>query len=83
MGLVDRLVAPDDVYSEALARRGVRGDRRTRLAAKDAIDGPEVPLDTWRSKRQQFAALFATEDRGIGMTSFVEHGPGKAKFVGR
>ena len=34
-------------------------------------------------ERQQFAALFATEDRGIGMTSFVEHGPGKAKFVGR
>ena len=33
--------------------------------------------------RQQFAALFATEDRGIGMTSFVEHGPGKAAFEGR
>ena len=31
----------------------------------------------------QFAALFATEDRAIGMASFVEHGPGQARFVGR
>ena len=30
-----------------------------------------------------FAALFATEDREIGMRSFLEHGPGKARFVGR
>jgi enoyl-CoA hydratase len=27
--------------------------------------------------------LFATEDRRIGMTSFVENGPGKAEFTGR
>ena len=33
-------------------------------------------------ERQQFAALFATEDRGIGMKSFVENGPGKAEFKG-
>jgi hypothetical protein len=30
-----------------------------------------------------FAALFATKDREIGMTSFVEQGPGKAKFEGQ
>ena len=34
-------------------------------------------------ERVQFAALFATEDRTIGMQSFIEHGPGKATFVGR
>ncbi len=34
-------------------------------------------------ERQAFAALFASEDQEIGMESFVEHGPGKAKFVGR
>ena len=27
--------------------------------------------------------LFATEDRGIGMESFVANGPGKAEFTGR
>ena len=30
-----------------------------------------------------FAGLFATEDRTIGMTSFIENGPGKAKFTGK
>jgi len=30
-----------------------------------------------------FAGLFATEDRSIGMESFVENGPGKAQFKGR
>ena len=48
-------------------------------AAKEAIDrGLEVDLDTGLEiERQQFAALFATEDRAIGMQSFVEDGPGK------
>jgi hypothetical protein len=27
--------------------------------------------------------VFATEDAGIGVASFLEHGPGKASFVGR
>ena len=30
-----------------------------------------------------FAALFDTEDRKIGMSSFRVEGPGKAKFIGR
>jgi enoyl-CoA hydratase/carnithine racemase len=87
MGLVDRVVAPDDVYSEArsLVAPFVAGPAYALRAAKEAIDrGLEVPLDTGLEiERQQFAALFATEDRGIGMTSFVENGPGKAEFVGR
>jgi hypothetical protein len=43
-----------------------------------------VDLDTGLEiERAQFAALFATEDRGVGMASFVEQGPGKAEFRGR
>jgi enoyl-CoA hydratase len=34
-------------------------------------------------ERQAFASLFATEDQKIGMQSFIENGPGKARFVGR
>ena len=34
-------------------------------------------------ERVNFASLFATEDREIGMTSSPEHGPGEADFVGR
>ncbi|MEI7549647.1 MAG: enoyl-CoA hydratase/isomerase family protein, partial [Actinomycetes bacterium] len=32
---------------------------------------------------EAFADLFATEDRAIGMESFIAHGPGKAQFKGR
>ena len=35
-----------------------------------------------RWRRAQFASLFATRDREIGMRSFVENGPGKAVFEG-
>jgi enoyl-CoA hydratase/carnithine racemase len=54
-------------------------------AAKASVDrGLEVDLDTGLSiESQHFAALFGTEDQQIGMTSFVENGPGKATFVGR
>jgi enoyl-CoA hydratase len=87
IGLVDKVVAPDDVYTAAVewAGRFVNGPAYALRAAKEAIDlGLEVDLDTGLAiERQQFTGLFATEDRTIGMTSFVEEGPGKAKFVGR
>ena len=87
IGLVDRVVAPDDVYTEAraLAASLASGPAYALRAAKEAIDrGLEVDLDTGLEiERLQFAGLFATEDRAIGMTSFVEDGPGKATFVGR
>jgi enoyl-CoA hydratase/carnithine racemase len=75
------------VYAEALTWAGqFRGGASLALrAAKEAIDrGLEVDLDTGLEiERQQFAALFATEDRTLGMRSFVERGPGKARFTGR
>ncbi len=87
MGLVDRVVPAADVYTEALAWASrFSGAAAFALeAAKTAIDrGLDVDLETGLEiERQQFAALFATEDRGIGMKSFVEQGPGKAQFVGR
>jgi len=87
IGLVDRVVAPDDVYAEAfaLARQLADGPAYALRAAKEAIDrGLEVDLDTGLEiERVQFAALFATQDRMIGMQSFIEHGPGKAEFVNR
>jgi enoyl-CoA hydratase/carnithine racemase len=87
IGLVDRVVAPDHVYAEAVAWAGQFSKAATYAvrAAKETIDrGLEVDLETGLEiERQQFAALFATEDRAIGMGSFVENGPGRAKFVGR
>jgi hypothetical protein len=34
-------------------------------------------------ERQLFVDVFATEDSQTGVQSFLEHGPGKATFVGR
>ena len=87
IGLVDRVVPADQVYDEAVtwAKQFAGAATYAVRAAKESIDrGVEVDLETGLEiERQQFAALFATEDRGIGMESFVADGPGKARFVGR
>ena len=87
IGLVDEVVAPEDVYAAARRRveRYVGGPAYAIRAAKEAIDrGLEVDLETGLEiERMQFAGLFASRDREIGMASFVEHGPGKAQFEGR
>jgi enoyl-CoA hydratase/carnithine racemase len=87
IGLVDQVVPADDVYAKAVewASQFASGPAYALRAAKEAIDrGLETDLDTGLElERQQFAGLFATEDRSIGMDSFVEHGPGKAEFRGR
>lgn len=87
IGLIDQVVAPGDVYTAAVewAAQFANGPAYALRAAKEAIDrGLETDLDTGLEiERQQFAALFATEDRTVGMESFVENGPGKAQFRGR
>ncbi len=87
IGLVDRVVPAAEVYDAAVAWAGQfsRAASYAVRAAKETIDrGLEVDLETGLEiERQQFAALFATEDRAIGMQSFVEQGPGKAAFVAR
>ena len=87
IGLVDEVVAPEEVYAAARRRveRYVGGPAYAIRAAKEAIDrGLEVDLDTGLEiERMQFAGVFATRDRDIGMASFVELGPGKAQFEGR
>ncbi|MBQ0828082.1 enoyl-CoA hydratase/isomerase family protein [Streptomyces tagetis] len=85
LGLVDRVVAPGEVYEQAhaWAARLAKGPAIALRAAKEAVDaGLETDLDTGLAlERNWFAGLFATEDRERGMRSFVEEGPGKAKFL--
>jgi enoyl-CoA hydratase/carnithine racemase len=85
IGLVDRVVPAAETYATALALAAelANGPAYALRAAKTAIDrGLETDLDTGLEiERQQFAALFATEDRAIGMRSFIEEGPGKAVFL--
>ena len=86
IGLVDVVVPAAQVYPTALAMaaRFAKGPALALAAAKSAIDGG---LDTdlssgLRLESHLFASLFATEDRTIGMTSFIQSGPGKAVFSG-
>ena len=86
IGLVDKVVPDESVLEEATAwaRQFAGAASYAVRAAKESIDrGLEVDLDTGLEiERMQFASLFATEDRTIGMSSFVENGPGKAQFMG-
>ncbi len=87
IGLVDRLAPQAEVYDTAVAwaAQFADGPAYALRAAKEAIDrGLETDLDSGLEiERLHFTGLFATEDRTIGMKSFMESGPGKAKFVGR
>ncbi|MCW2883542.1 MAG: enoyl-CoA hydratase [Streptosporangiaceae bacterium] len=87
IGLVDRVVPDADVYTVAMAWAAsfVSGPALALRAAKQAIDaGLEVGLEAGLEiERLQFAGLFATEDQRLGMKSFLDEGPGKAKFTGR
>lgn len=85
IGLVDRVVPAAEVYAEAhaWAAKLAQGPAIALRAAKESIDtGIETDLETGLAvERNWFAGLFATEDRERGMRSFVEEGPGKAKFI--
>jgi enoyl-CoA hydratase/carnithine racemase len=84
LGLVDRVVPAEEVYAQARAwaERLARGPAYALRAAKEAVDaGLDTDLDTGLTiERTLFAGLFATADRETGMRSFVEDGPGKARF---
>jgi enoyl-CoA hydratase/carnithine racemase len=87
IGLVDRVVPAGDVVEEArrwashlgkgavvaigYAKRAIDGGAGTTLAAGLDLEA------------ELFVESFRTEDAATGVASFLEHGPGKAKFAGR
>ncbi|PJE95997.1 enoyl-CoA hydratase [Streptomyces carminius] len=84
LGLVDEVVPAAEVHerAHAWAARLAAGPAIALRAAKECVDaGLETDIDTGLAiERSWFAGLFATEDRETGMRSFVEEGPGRAKF---
>ncbi|MFF7332684.1 enoyl-CoA hydratase/isomerase family protein [Streptomyces sp. NPDC090306] len=84
IGLVDRVVPAADTLAEAhaWAARLAKGPAIALRAAKESVDtGLETDIETGLAvERGWFASLFATADREEGMRSFVEDGPGKARF---
>ena len=87
IGLVDKVVPDAEVYQAAreMVNRYSGGPAVALRAAKQAIDeGLDVDLDSGLEiERLNFAGLLATEDQRTGMRSFIENGPGKARFAGR
>jgi enoyl-CoA hydratase len=87
IGLVNRVVPKADLIDEVLrfAATLAAGPRLAQAAAKAAIDeGLETTLEEGLAiEAAQFVAVSRTEDADRGIRSFVEHGPGKATFVGR
>jgi enoyl-CoA hydratase/carnithine racemase len=76
MGLVDRVVAADDVLRIAVddARRFAHGPREALAAAKAAfLAAVESPGATGLAfERQRFVELFGSQDQREGMAAFVE-----------
>jgi len=87
IGLVDEVVEPEALFDRAVARAAelAAGAVVAQGMAKHAIDaGLDGPLAAGLDVEQRlFADVFATEDAGTGVASFLKHGPGKADFRGR
>lgn len=82
LGLVDQVVAPDDVLGAAIewARRFADGPARALAAAKAVFEaGPHGP----ERARTEWAQLFTTADQRLGTRSYLRDGPGSAVFTGR
>jgi enoyl-CoA hydratase len=86
IGLVDRVVPDHEVIDTARhwARQFASGAVVAMGLAKRAIDrGLDGSLaDGLDVEADAFVEVFGTQDAKLGVQSFLEHGPGKAKFTG-
>jgi enoyl-CoA hydratase len=87
IGLADRVVASAAVLEEAvgLAAQLAGGARVAQATAKRLIDAAALtPLaEGLEHESAAFVSVFATDDARIGVDSFLENGPGRARFTGR
>ncbi|HEV2361481.1 MAG TPA: enoyl-CoA hydratase-related protein, partial [Acidimicrobiales bacterium] len=87
IGLVDRVVPAAELFESAvdLARSFASGAVVAQGLAKRAIDDglARTLAEGLAVERLLFGEVAVTEDAGIGVRSFLESGPGKARFVGR
>lgn len=86
LGLVDEVVPPGEAYNAALryARQLAEGPAAALEAIKEAVDhGADSSLSAGLAlERSLFTGVFGTADAAGGIRSFLEHGPGKARFEG-
>lgn len=86
IGLVDEVVEPEDLMSRAceLGMTVVSGaSQAARLVKRAVNEGMELGLEAGLERELElFEEVFRTNDSQIGVKSFLENGPGKAKFTG-
>lgn len=85
-GIVSSVHEPEDLRQAAneMAARYAAGPAALRIAKRVMQVGSELGLaEAAELEAAGFAEAFTTEDRVIGVSSFLEHGPGKATFTGR
>jgi len=87
IGLADRVTPADALLDEARAWAAefAKGATFAQAMAKRAIDGTyDMSLAEGITNEQElFVQIFDSEDARTGVKSFLEQGPGKAKFSGR
>ncbi len=86
IGLASAVHPDAEVYDEALklAARYCSAPAAIAMAKRAILNGFALPLEEALSVEvDEFAACFGTEDASIGVASFLERGPGKAKFTGK
>ena len=87
IGLADEVVEHESLRDRTLelATSLAKGALVAQALTKEAIDrGMSISLEEGLAvERHVFTEVFRSEDSQIGVKSFLEHGPGKADFVGR
>jgi enoyl-CoA hydratase len=84
LGLVSAVYADDDCYPQALAaaKEYANGPKSLQFIKRVMMDGLSLPLDeAVKLEAEAFGDCFETDDRLIGVQSFLDHGPGKASFT--
>ncbi len=86
IGLADEIVEPEQLMPRALELATVVASGASQAArlVKQAVDkGLDTDLASGLAlELRLFEEVFGTEDSRIGVKSFLENGPGKAKFTG-
>ncbi len=84
--IVSSIHSSESLYDDAVAKASeyAAGPASLRMAKEAILEGLHLPLhEAVEVESQKWADAFETEDRQIGVASFLEHGPGKAGFTGR
>ena len=84
IGLVSAVYPDDDCYPQALeaAKEYAKGPKSLQFIKKVMMDGLALPLeDAIKLEAEAFGDCFETDDRLIGVQSFLDHGPGRATFT--